>query len=165
MRYLSIPPFNKGGGGNWGCDRGHNTCDFVGNRAVPGICLPSGLMPCLLASLLLHGMPGMKNLNGFVYLSLAALFLSKPVWAGEADVVDVAVRSSPDGAFHFDVTVRHADAGWKHYADAFEIVGPKGSVLGTRVLLHPHETEQPFTRSLGGVRVPVGIGAVDVRAV
>jgi hypothetical protein len=31
-------------------------------------------------------------------------------------------------------------------------------------LLHPHETEQPFTRSLGGVRVPAGIKAVDVRA-
>ncbi len=106
----------------------------------------------------------MKNLNSFVFLSLSALLFSTPVWAGEADVVDVAVQSSSDGVFHFDVTVRHADEGWKHYADAFEIVGPGGSVLGTRVLLHPHETEQPFTRSLGGVRVPVGVRAVDVRA-
>jgi hypothetical protein len=32
------------------------------------------------------------------------------------------------------------------------------------VLLHPHETEQPFTRSLGGVEVPEGIDRVILRA-
>ena len=31
-------------------------------------------------------------------------------------------------------------------------------------LLHPHETEQPFTRDLYGVRVPAGIVEVVVRA-
>jgi len=84
--------------------------------------------------------------------------------AGEADVVKVAVRASDDGVYRFDVSVRHVDKGWKHYADAFEIVAPDGTELGTRVLLHPHETEQPFTRSLGGVRIPAGITVVEVRA-
>jgi len=32
------------------------------------------------------------------------------------------------------------------------------------VLLHPHETEQPFTRDLYGVRVPAGVTEVTVRA-
>ena len=32
------------------------------------------------------------------------------------------------------------------------------------ILLHPHETEQPFTRDLHGVRVPAGITEVVVRA-
>jgi len=106
----------------------------------------------------------MKTLHCFVFLALAALLFHTPAWAGEADVVDVAVRPSSDGTFHFDVTVRHADDGWTHYADAFEIVAPWGRILGTRVLLHPHETEQPFTRSLGGVQVPAGTRTVDVRA-
>jgi len=97
-------------------------------------------------------------------LGWAALIFSTAVRAGEADVVNVAVRASPDGTFRFDVTVRHADEGWTHYADAFEILDPAGGVLGTRVLLHPHDTEQPFTRSLDGVRIPAGIRSVVVRA-
>jgi len=37
-------------------------------------------------------------------------------------------------------------------------------VLATRTLLHPHENEQPFTRSLSGVRIPDGVTEVIVRA-
>jgi hypothetical protein len=43
-------------------------------------------------------------------------------------------------------------------------MGPDGTVLGERVLLHPHETEQPFTRDLSGVVIPAGIEEVTVRA-
>lgn len=87
-----------------------------------------------------------------------------PATAGEADVVEV--EATPTGArvYRFDVTVRHADEGWDHYADRWEVLAPDGSVLATRVLLHPHVDEQPFTRSLGGVEVPAGIGQVTVRA-
>jgi hypothetical protein len=84
--------------------------------------------------------------------------------AGEADVVAVeAVQESP-GTWRFDVTVAHADEGWDHYADRWEVLAPDGRVLGTRVLLHPHVGEQPFTRSLGGVAIPAGIDHVVVRA-
>jgi hypothetical protein len=31
-------------------------------------------------------------------------------------------------------------------------------------LLHPHEAEQPFTRSLSGVEIPEDVGEVEVRA-
>jgi hypothetical protein len=106
----------------------------------------------------------MKNLFCFAILTLATLLSGKPATAGEANVEKVAVRASSDGSYRFDVTVRHGDEGWQHYADAFEIVTPDGKVLGTRILYHPHETEQPFTRSLSRVRIPAGIPAVDVRA-
>ncbi len=43
-------------------------------------------------------------------------------------------------------------------------MAPDGSVLGTRVLLHPHETEQPFTRSLGVVKIPEAVRQVTLRA-
>ena len=84
--------------------------------------------------------------------------------AGEADVV--AVQAVPEGAgsWRFNVTVRHADTGWDHYADRWEVVAPDGRVLGTRVLAHPHENEQPFTRSLGGVKIPPEVTQVTVRA-
>ncbi len=84
--------------------------------------------------------------------------------AGEADVVDVRVAKGSAGTYRFDVTVRHADAGWDHYADAWDVVGPGGAVLGTRILAHPHDTEQPFTRSLSGVKIPAGVREVTIRA-
>jgi len=84
--------------------------------------------------------------------------------AGGADVVSVEVRLTGPGVYAFDVTVRHADEGWDHYADRFEIVGPDGAVLGTRTLLHPHVTEQPFTRSLSDVAIPEDVSEVVVRA-
>jgi hypothetical protein len=89
---------------------------------------------------------------------------ASPAGAGEADVVGVEARQSADGTWRFDVTVRHADEGWDHYADRWEVVAPDGTVLGVRELAHPHVTEQPFTRSLGGVAVPDGVGRVTVRA-
>lgn len=76
--------------------------------------------------------------------------------------VDVALERA--GTYRFSVTVRHADEGWKHYADRWDVLAPDGKVLGTRVLLHPHVNEQPFTRSLSGVAIPDGISQVTIRA-
>jgi hypothetical protein len=87
-----------------------------------------------------------------------------PAVAGEADVVDARVTRQSDGTYSFEVSVRHDDTGWDHYADAWQVLGPDGAVLATRVLLHPHETEQPFTRSLVGVAVPEGVRTVTLRA-
>jgi len=83
--------------------------------------------------------------------------------SGEVDVIDVRVVKSGD-SYRFDVTVQHADEGWDHYANAWEVVAPDGTVLGVRTLFHPHVEEQPFTRSLSGVRIPAGISEVTVRA-
>mgnify|MGYP003666397316 CR=1 FL=1 len=86
------------------------------------------------------------------------------VFAGEADVVAVEARQGSDGSWRFDVTLRHGDEGWDHYADHWEIVGPDGTVYGKRVLAHPHVSEQPFTRSLSGVAIPEMVNLVIIRA-
>ena len=99
-----------------------------------------------------------------VILALALVVSPAAALAGEADVVDARATKGAGSAYRFDVTVRHADEGWDHYADAWDVVGPGGAVLGTRTLLHPHETEQPFTRSLGGVKIPAGVTEVTIRA-
>ena len=41
---------------------------------------------------------------------------------------------------------------------------PDGTVLGTCTLLHPHDAEQPFTRSLSGVAIPDHVVEVTIRA-
>lgn len=97
-------------------------------------------------------------------LAGVAMFASPAVMAGEADVVGVKIAKESAGSYRFDVTVRHDDKGWEHFANRWDVVAPDGTVLGTRVLAHPHETEQPFTRSLAGVRIPDGVETVTLRA-
>lgn len=84
--------------------------------------------------------------------------------AGEADVVGVTVKKTSSGVYSFDVTVKHADMGWEHYADRWEIVGPDGAVIDARVLLHPHVSEQPFTRSIPRADIPRNVKSVVIRA-
>lgn len=84
--------------------------------------------------------------------------------AGEADVVKVGVAQEGGGAFRFRVTVRHHDEGWDHYADAWDVIGADGTIYATRVLAHPHENEQPFTRNKSGISIPDGVKIVTVRA-
>ena len=87
-----------------------------------------------------------------------------PALGGEADVVSARAIPEGEGRWRFSVTVRHADEGWDHYADRWNVVAPDGTLLGTRVLLHPHENEQPFTRSLGGIEIPASLDRVTIRA-
>ncbi len=89
----------------------------------------------------------------------------------EANVIFVKATQAGDGTWRFDVTVRHNDEGWDHYADGWDVVTPDGTVLKanagdafTRVLLHPHENEQPFTRSQSRLTIPEGVTTVTVRA-
>ena len=97
-------------------------------------------------------------------IAIAGCLFGTTAVAGEADVEKVRIAKERAGTYRFDVTVKHADAGWKHYADKWDVVAPGGDILGTRVLLHPHEHEQPFTRSLSGVRIPRSVTRVTVRA-
>jgi len=102
----------------------------------------------------------MKNLLLAATLSLVPML----TLAGQVQIVDARARPDGDGSYRFDVTLRHADSGWDHYADKWEVIGTDGRILGQRVLLHPHVSEQPFTRSLGGVRIPATIRQVQIRA-
>ncbi|MCB1802030.1 MAG: hypothetical protein KDI82_10125 [Gammaproteobacteria bacterium] len=90
--------------------------------------------------------------------------IAVPAMAGQADVLKVEIRNAGSGSYDIDVTVRHADTGWDHYANRWEVIGPDGRVLATRVLYHPHVNEQPFTRSLSGVKIPGEFTWVRVRA-
>ena len=82
--------------------------------------------------------------------------------AGEVTIVDVQVSCS--NACTFSVTLEHADEGWDHYADQWDVVTLDNQLLKSRVLYHPHENEQPFTRSLSGVLIPDDIVQVKIRA-
>jgi hypothetical protein len=83
----------------------------------------------------------------------------------------VRAVEAADGAWTFHVAVQHPDTGWEDYADGWDVLTPDGTVLKpdpdspfTRLLLHPHENEQPFTRSQSGIVIPSGVIQVRVRA-
>ncbi len=93
------------------------------------------------------------------------IVLSSPATslAGEADVLQA--KATRSGAkWSFSVTVQHADEGWDHFADRWEVLTLEGELLATRVLAHPHVGEQPFTRGMAGIEIPEGTKEVVVRA-
>ncbi len=96
------------------------------------------------------------------YLILS-LLLASPALADPSVIEKVAASQSGD-TWRFDVTIRHPDTGWDHYADGWRVLDMDGNELGMRVLHHPHVDEQPFTRSLGGVVIPAGTTQVQIQA-
>jgi len=94
-----------------------------------------------------------------------------PPTAANADVVYVRAIKDADGSWTFHVTVSHPDTGWDDYANGWDILLPNGSKLTvnagdpfTRLLAHPHENEQPFTRSQRGIIIPENVTLVTLRA-
>jgi len=81
-----------------------------------------------------------------------------------AQVTNVVATQNSTGSWCFSTTVRHNDQGWEHYADGWEVLDLAGNQLGFRKLHHPHDNEQPFTRSQCNIKVPSEITKVLVRA-
>lgn len=85
-------------------------------------------------------------------LIVIGLLFTASVFANDVEIVKV-VLTSQTGTWRADVTLKHADAGWDHYADAWRLVDDKGNEIGKRTLYHPHVNEQPFTRSLSSFHI------------
>lgn len=89
----------------------------------------------------------------------------------DADVLSVEAFNKGENGWTFKVTVGHPDTGWEDYCNGWDVVTDQGVVLKknpsdpfTRLLLHPHENEQPFTRSQSGLKIPPGTRQLTVRA-
>ena len=97
-------------------------------------------------------------------VAVTGLFgFSLPAAADTPKVVNARIIKLGKTSYEFQVTVQHVDASWDHFADRWEIIGPGGRVLGTRVFYHPHIGERQFTRKLRGVTIPEGVEHVIVR--
>lgn len=97
------------------------------------------------------------------YLALTACLLPAPALA-DAPAAENAEARQQGGSWSISVTLTHPDTGWDHYADGWRVLDMDGNELGLRVLHHPHEQEQPFTRSLAGVSLPEGTTQVQIQA-
>ncbi|WP_299735255.1 hypothetical protein [uncultured Roseobacter sp.] len=93
-----------------------------------------------------------------------ALFVvAAPALAEPPQIDNVKAIRSGD-TWRFEVTISHPDTGWDHYADAWRVLDMQGNQIAIRELAHPHVQEQPFTRSLSGVRLPEGTTQVQIQA-
>ena len=94
---------------------------------------------------------------------LALTLAAGTALASPSDILKVVFSKGSGGSWSVDVTIRHADTGWVHYTNVWVVETMDGKELGRRVLFHPHEDEQPFTRS-DTVKIPAGVTNVRVRA-
>lgn len=108
-----------------------------------------------------------------IYILLVLVFSSPPAISqnADADVVYVSAEDHGDQGWVFHVTVSHPDTGWDDYCNGWNVVTDSGIILKhsatdkfTRLLLHPHENEQPFTRSQSRLDIPDGVSRVSVQA-
>jgi len=95
-------------------------------------------------------------------IAVSLLFAASISHGGEAEVIDAKASCKADRC-SFEVTLKHADTGWDHYANKWQILSDNGKILGERILLHPHVTEQPFTRSLSHIKTPKALRQIMVR--
>ena len=81
-----------------------------------------------------------------------------------AQVRHVNAAQKTDGNWCFYTSVEHNDQSWAHYADGWEVLDLAGNQLSMRILNHPHDNEQPFTRSKCNIEIPAAVSQVVVRA-
>lgn len=102
--------------------------------------------------------------SSLLALACATNMLASAAWAGEADVIAATATQDIRGTWTVSATILHADTGWEHYADRFDVLDGEGNLLGSRTLFHPHVDEQPFTRSLNALAIPDEVTTITVRA-
>jgi hypothetical protein len=90
--------------------------------------------------------------------------LVNTTYAGDVQILAADFYNNGGQTWSVNITLKHDDTGWKHFADNWRIVDNKGNILGDRVLMHPHVSEQPFTRGLGNVKIPENIKTVYIEA-
>jgi len=117
---------------------------------------------------------GMRHITKLVLFTGFFLLTSLTGFASDTDfnpnpdfaqVKSVRVVYRSNGRWDIHVSVLHNDEGWNHYADVWQVVdSASGEIIGERVLAHPHDNEQPFTRSLSGLEISEDIREVFIRS-
>ena len=108
----------------------------------------------------------MNKQNGVnkVVVGLLVLIALNVANADDVKILAADFRSLGTHRWSVNVTLKHGDTGWDHYADRWRVVDDEGNLLGDRVLFHPHVEEQPFTRGLDSVQIPEGTTTVRIEA-
>ena len=99
-----------------------------------------------------------------LFILMSVFIAAMSVNANEVEIINVDFVNTGGTNWRVNTTLKHNDTGWEHYADAWRVMSENGKQLGERVLFHPHENEQPFTRSLSRLTIPETLKVVYVEA-
>jgi hypothetical protein len=105
----------------------------------------------------------LKNTRVKKYLFSFGFLFANSVLASDVEIIKV-VLTKDTGTWRADVTLKHDDTGWKHYADGWRLTDEKGREIVKRTLYHPHVNEQPFTRSTSNFQIPSDKKVIFVEA-
>lgn len=77
------------------------------------------------------------------------------------DILSAELERQGD-AWSLAVTVSSPYDSEQRYADGWRVLAPDGAVLGTHELAHPHQNEQPFTRTMTALAIPPDVAQIIV---
>lgn len=106
----------------------------------------------------------LKKYKILICLTASLMASVSTVEASPTKIINATISLGGNASYTIAVTLEHADHGWDHYANQWQVVGPNGDVIATRILAHPHVNEQPFTRSLSNIQIPEGISKITIKA-
>lgn len=104
------------------------------------------------------------SISSITILSILLSLPSLPANADEVRITTAQFSHQSNNRWTIDVTLKHQDSGWKHFADNWRVVDSDRTVLGNRILHHPHINEQPFTRSLTNIVIPPKTKTIYIEA-
>lgn len=98
------------------------------------------------------------------YIVSILFMLPLNVFSTPVEIISATTDCNAKRQCVFNVTLKHNDTGWKHYANKWQVLNSEGKVLITRVLFHPHVNEQPFTRSSARTFIANNITQLIIKA-
>lgn len=79
------------------------------------------------------------------------------------NVLQAKITATGQRRFQVSVTISSPYDTAERYADAWRVLDQRKRVLGERILLHDHTTEQPFTRTLEDIVIPKSTRVVEIQ--
>lgn len=78
------------------------------------------------------------------------------------DILAAKLKSTGSDTFDLDVTVASPYDTVERYADGWRVLDPDQQMLGEHMLTHDHATEQPFTRTQAGLKIPATVTNITI---
>ena len=104
------------------------------------------------------------KITNIILAILLILVAFNPAHADDVKILAAYFSNTGENKWSVDITLKHGDTGWDHYADNWRVVDSESNIVGDRVLYHLHVDEQPFTRGLNNMRIPESVRIVYVEA-
>ena len=74
------------------------------------------------------------KIPNIILVSLLILVALNPAHADDVKILAADFSKTGENKWSVDITLKHDDTGWDHYADNWRVVDSEGNIVGDRVL-------------------------------